>query len=89
MRFKKLRIVIGISIVVFILVSANIIAFGNFGKNVAAIPNKNFSVGNNSSSMVSYNSPPVQNSAPVAQTPTPTQNVPPPTIVQTSRTRAS
>ena len=88
MRFKRLRIVLGISIVVFILVAANIIAFGNFGKNVAAIPNKNSLTGSNTSlyppSTANYNSLPAQNSAPVIQ------NTPPPTtIVQTFQTRAS
>lgn len=37
MRFKNLRIIVGIAMVVFILVVGNIIAFGAFhGKNEAA-----------------------------------------------------
>lgn len=93
MRFKKLRITLGITIAIFILIVANIIIFGGFGEEVKAIPKNNFSlkVGQNniqtqgvqtkgsSESQNQVQAPPIQQ-----QVPTPT-----PTVTHTFRTRAS
>ena len=41
MRFKKLRVTLGIVIAIFVLVVANVMVFGGFGKNTQAIPKDN------------------------------------------------
>jgi len=41
MRFKRLKLLVAITIVAFILVIANILVFSNFQNNLIAVPNKN------------------------------------------------
>ena len=88
MRFKKLRITLGVTIAIFILVVADILIFGGFGANVNAIPKYNsqiLKVGQNK--VVTQNTASTtnnQNTAPAVQ-----ETVPTPTIVHTFRTRAS
>ncbi len=84
MRFKKLRIVLGISIVLFILVVANVLIFGSSKISSAIIPNKNS--GSTALKVLENSNPtPVQtNSAPAQVVQSPPQIYYPPI-----RTRAS